>query len=254
MTVVAAILWFCHAMLQPLGLQVLAQLLTVFTIAGLVAVPLVRAIRFWGVPGRSREVNKSRAAVMLAALAVLLVATLVTPLPHRITVPAVLQLQDAHRVFVSVAGRLTWSVEPGTEVRQGDVLGRLENPDLVLEIARLQGQREVLRSQLQSLKSRSAQQTNRGVRDAGSEIPTTEQALADIENRLRKREEEKQRLTLTAPSPGPPAPARADTKAATTNCLPGQVSRWTEPTGMPSWRRARCFACLAIRTRWRRCW
>ncbi len=223
MAVIAAILWFCHALLEPLGLQVLAQLLTVFTIAGVVGVPLVRAIRFWGVPGRSREVNKSRAAVMLAALAALLAAALVTPLPHRITVPAAVQLRGAHRVFVSVAGRLTWSVEPGTVVRPGDVLGRLENPDLVLEIARLQGQREVLQTQLQSLKTRSAQQTNLGVRDAGSEIPTTEQALADIENRLRKREEEKQRLTLTAPVAGTVLPPRRQPAPKANDELPS----WT---------------------------
>ncbi len=206
--VIAAILWFCHALLEPFGLQVLAQLLTVFTIAGVVAAPLVRTFRFWSVPGRSREVNKLRAAVTVTGLAVLLAAALVTPLPHRITVPAVVQLRDGHRVFVSVPGRCTWSVEPGTEVRPGDVLGRLENPDLLLEIARLQGQREVLQSQLQSLKSRSAQQANRGARDAGSEIPTAEQALADIENRLRKRAEEKQRLTLTAPAAGTVLPPR----------------------------------------------
>ncbi len=218
--VVVAILWFCHALLEPLGLQVLAQLLTVTTIAALVGLPLVRAIRFWSVPGRSREVNRTRAAVMLGALAVLLTAALVMPLPHRVTVPAVLQLQDAHRVFVPVAGRLTWAVEPGTSIRRGEVLGRLENADLELEIARLRGQREVLRSQLQSLKSRSAQQTHRGVRDAGSQIPTTKQALADIENRLREREEEQQRLTLTAPVAGTVVPPRRQPPADSDDELP----------------------------------
>lgn len=218
--VVVAILWFCHVLLKPFGLQVLAQLLTVCTIAGLVAVPLVRAARFWGVPGRSREVNRLRAAVMLAALAVFLTALLVTPLPHRVTVPAVFQLRDAHRVFVPVAGRLTWAVDAGTEVRQGDVLGRLENPDISLEIVRLRGKREVLQSQLQSLQSLSAQHTNRGVRDAGSEIPSIEQALADIQNRLGKREEEQQRLTLTAPVAGTVVPPRRQPDAKADDELP----------------------------------
>ena len=244
LTVIAAILWFCHAMLKPLGLQVLAQLLTVFTVAGLVAVPLVRAIRNWSVPGRSREVNKSRAAVMLTALAALLVAALLVPLPHRVTVPAVLQLHDARRVFVSAAGRLAWSIEPGTKVRQGDVLGRLEAPDLDMEISRLTGQRDVLQSQLQSLKARSDQQTNRGVRDAGSEIPTAEQALADIEDRLRKREEEKQRLTLTAPLAGTVLPPRRRQEDAASDELPFWTGQPLDPANQDAFLETGTLFCL----------
>jgi len=153
-------------------------------------------------------VNKKRAAVIVAGFAAALLATLAVPLPHRITVPAVLQPKNARGVYVPVAGRLSWAIEPGTAVRRGDVLGRLESPDLELELARLRGQREVLQSQLQSLKSRSAQQTNRGVRDAGSAIPSAAQALADVEDRLRRREEEQLRLTLTAPVAGTVLPPR----------------------------------------------
>ncbi len=206
--VLAAILWFCHAVLEPVGLQVVAQLLTVLAVGTMIAAPLWRAMRFWSVPGRSQTVNKKRAAVTLAGLAAALIAMLAVPLPHRITVPAVLQPKNARGVFVPVAGRLTWAIEPGTAVGRGDVLGRLESPDLELELARLRGQREVLQSQLQSLKSRSAQQTNRGVRDAGSAIPSAAQALADVEDRLRRREEEQLRLTLTAPVAGTVLPPR----------------------------------------------
>ena len=218
--VLAAILWFCHAVLEPVGLQVVAQLLTVLTVGGLVAGPLWRAMRFWNVPGRSQTVNKKRAAVTLAGLAIALIATLAAPLPHHVTVPAVLQPKNARGVFVPVAGRLTWAIEPGTAVRGGDVLGRLESPGLEMELARLRGQREVLQSQLQSLKSRGAQQTNRGVRDAGSAIPAAEQALADVEDRLRRREEEKWRLTLTAPVAGTVLPPRRRHEPSASGELP----------------------------------
>ena len=89
-----------------------------------------------------------------------------------------------------------------------------------MELARFRGQREVLQSQLQSLKSRGAQQTNRGVRDAGSAIPAAEQALADIEDRLRRRQEEKLRLTLTSPVTGTVLPPRRRHEPSVTGELP----------------------------------
>jgi putative peptide zinc metalloprotease protein len=222
LVILIAILWFCHAVLQPLGLQVLVQLLTVMTLAGLVVVPIWRATRYWGVPGRSQMVNKRRAAVALVAIAVGLAATFAVPLPHRIAVPAAVQPKNARRVYVPVAGRLTWAVDSGAAVRRGDVLGRLENPDLEIELARLRGQREVLRSRLQSVKSRSAVQASRGIREAGSELPAAEQALADIEQRLQQRQQEYQRLTLTAPVAGTVLPPRRRTESNAT----GELSYW----------------------------
>lgn len=218
--VLAAILWFCHAMLEPVGLQVVAQLLTVLAVGGMIAVPSWRAMRFWSVPGRSQTVNKKLAAVTIAGLSIAVIAMLAAPLPHRITAPVVLQPKNARSVFVPVAGRLTWAIEPGTAVGRDSVLGRLENPDLEMELARLRGQREVLQSQLQSLKSRGAQQTNRGVRDAGSAIPAAEQALADVEDRLRRREEEKSRLTLISPVAGTVLPPRRRHEPSVTGELP----------------------------------
>ncbi len=218
--VLVAVLWFVHAALEPAGLQVAAQLLTVLTVGSIIAAPLWRAMRFWLVPGRSRTVNNRRAAVTLSGMAVVLGAALTVPLPHRITVPAVVQPKNARSVFVPVAGRLTWAIEPGTAVRGGDVLGRLESPELEMELARLRGQRRVLQSQLQSLKSRGAQQVNRGVRDAGSAIPAAEQGLADVEDRLQRREEEQRRLVLTAPAAGTVLPPRRRHASNATGELP----------------------------------
>jgi putative peptide zinc metalloprotease protein len=61
---------------------------------------------------------------------------------------------------------------------------------------------------------------NRGVGDAGSAIPAAEQALADVEERLRRREEEKLRLTLTAPVAGTVLPPRRRPATSVTGELP----------------------------------
>jgi putative peptide zinc metalloprotease protein len=180
----------------------------------------------------------------LAAVAIALIAVLTAPLPHRVTVPAVLQPQAASRVFVPVAGRLTWAIASGTTVRRGDVLGRLESPELDLELARLRGQREVLLSQLQSLKSRSAQQTQRGVRDSGSAVPTAEQALADTADRLRRREEERQRLTLTAPVAGTVLPPRSRREPSAPGELPSWSGRPLDPANRDAFLDTGTLFCL----------
>ena len=77
-----------------------------------------------------------------------------------------------------------------------------------MDITQLRGRTEILRTQLDTLKRRSAHGTHLGARDPGSEIPATEQALADIEQRLQKRLDERQRLTLIAPIDGSVLPPR----------------------------------------------
>jgi putative peptide zinc metalloprotease protein len=132
----------------------------------------------------------------------LLIAGIIVPLPHRVTVPAVLQPKGSRRVFVAVGGTLISAIKPGTVVHKGDTLGKLENSDLERDIIQLQGRVEGLSTQLESLKRRSAHATHLGTRDPGSEIPATQQALADIEQRRQNRLHEQQRLTLTAPIDG----------------------------------------------------
>jgi len=221
--IVVAILWFCHAVLKPYGLQVVAQALTVLVIGGMLVVPVWRGIRFFSNPARRHQVQGRRFARGLAAIAIVLAVVLFIPLPHRVGAPAVLQPKEARRVFVSVPGLLVSSVKPGVAVREGQTLGQLENADLAMEITRLRGRQEILRTQLDSLKRRSAHQTHLGTRDSGSEIPATEQALADVEQRIEKRLEEQARLNLTAPSAGVVLP----TRRRPSSINPGQLETWS---------------------------
>ena len=221
--IVVAILWFCHTVLKPYGLQVVAQVLTVLVIGGMLVMPLWRGVRFFWDPVKRYQVRGRRLSVGLAVIAFVLAIALVIPLPHRVQAPAVLQPKDAHRVFVSVPGILASAVEPGVAVREGEPLGQLENAKLAMEITRLRGRQEILRTQLDSLKSRSANQTLRGTRDPGSEIPATEQALADIDQRLQKRMVEQGRLELTSPTAGVVMPARRQPDRS----KPGRLETWS---------------------------
>jgi putative peptide zinc metalloprotease protein len=114
-----------------------------------------------------------------------------------VTAPVVLEPQGARRVYVSEPGVLEWAVRAGDVVEAGQTLASLSNPDLELEITRLEGQRDRQRLRLENLKRRRGED-----RAAAAEIPTAQEALADLEQRLATRRADQGRLILKAPVAG----------------------------------------------------
>jgi putative peptide zinc metalloprotease protein len=212
--IVGVILWFCYQVLKPYGLQSLAQLLAVVVIGGMIVMPLVQAVGFLRDPRRNREVNWIRVAFWSVIVASLIVAACLVPLPHRVAAPALLQPQDARRVYVSVPGTLVESRRAGDVVKQGETLAKLENLNVQRELVELEGQRDRQRLHLQNLKRRQADP------QAAAQIPTAEQALADLEQRLQQRLADADRLTLTAPIDGVVMPPRPQLKQPTIGELP----------------------------------
>ncbi len=201
--IVGVILWFCYQVSKPYGLQSLVQMLAVVVVSGMIAMPLMQATGFLRDPRRSRDVNWIRVVFWGVVFASLLAAACLIPVPHRVAAPVVLQPQDARRVYVSVPGTLIQSVRAGDVVKQGDTLAKLENLDVQREVVELEGQRDRQRLHLETLKRRQADSK------AAAQLPTAEQALADLEQRLQQRRADAERLTLTAPIDGvlmPPRP------------------------------------------------
>ncbi|MGC3967456.1 MAG: hypothetical protein QM775_08825 [Pirellulales bacterium] len=87
------------------------------------------------------------------ALAVLVLAFVLVPLPQRVWGTLEIEPRDVGRVYVDVPGRLiAETLQPGTVVPQGAVLARLENLDLELEVAELAGRAAEYKSQLSALR------------------------------------------------------------------------------------------------------
>lgn len=219
---VAALLWFCYAVLKPYGLQVLAQLLSVVVVAGMAALPLWRLSQYIDRLLRRGELKPHRLLGASLIVAAGLAAMLAVPLPYRVQAPAVIEPLGARRVFVTSPGILQWSLGPGIAVRQGDVLAKLENPELDAEIERLRGRCELLEIQRENLRLRSAQHTDLRSADAGSQIPAIEAALADARQRLERRLVERQHLILRAPREGVVMPPRSRREPPP----PGQLPEW----------------------------
>jgi putative peptide zinc metalloprotease protein len=196
--VVFSICYFLNKVLEPYGLKVLGQLVAVAGLFGLVIQPLWQLGKFFYVPGRMHKVKQHRVVASLSVVAVLVLAVLYVPLPFHIDCTFEVQPRNAESVFAAVPGRLVQiEREPGDYVEAGEELARLENADLQLAVVKLQGERDRLQAQLESLSRRRHTDTR-----VISQIPTVQQMLRTVEEELDDKEEQLGWLTITAPVSG----------------------------------------------------
>ena len=151
-------------------------------------------------------------------MALLLAGVVAVPLPYRVTVPAMVDVQDAHRVYVSAAGTLLESLPVGSEVKAGDTIARLENLDLRLDVERLQSGCNQQRLRVQNLERRQVSDAQ-----AAAQLPAAQEGLSNIKRLLERRLTEQQRLTLTAPVAGKVIPPHTEPP----HRLPDALGKWS---------------------------
>ncbi len=207
--VLAGIWWFLFQVFKPYGLQRIGQLIVLASLVTLIGMPLYQVGRFFYIPGRLEKVKRPRMYVSLGALAVLLLAFLFLPLPHRVICALQIEPRDAEPVYVGVpggAGLEEVLVRPGQQVRKGQLLARLKSPDLELRIIELEGKRDQYRRRLERLYNERFHNPQ-----AGAEIAGVKQLLETAEKQLAEKLNDQRRLELRAPIDGtvlpPPAVA-----------------------------------------------
>jgi putative peptide zinc metalloprotease protein len=162
--------------------------------------------KFFYVPGRIHKVKKTRFFLSLAALAGIIAFIVFYPLPHSVFAPLHLKLQDEAEIVrvPAVGGRLLdLYVEPGDQVEQGEVLARLKNTDLMLEILALKEQKNQLETQLANLRRQRISDPQ-----AEFNIPPLEASLKMINNQIAEKQWDLSDLELKAQHSGtviPPA-------------------------------------------------
>ena len=209
--ITASIFFFVWKVLEPYRLEVLGRALALAALWGLVVRPSLGIWRFLKVPGRRDQVKAFNLTATAAVVAALFAAIALIPLPQRVWCGAELRPDEAETVYVTEEGRLEeLLVRSGDRVEQGQVLARLSNVDLDLEIADLEGQAAQFRAKLQSL------QRERFTDPAASlELGTVQESLASIEEQLAKKFTDREKLVLVAPTagvvlPGDSMPERED--------------------------------------------
>ena len=205
--VLLSILFFLNKVFEPYGLKVLGQMIAMVSLYGLIVMPFVKVYKFFRVPGRISKVKKVRMFASLGLLAALVAAAFVVPFPSSVVCSFELQPRDATSVYVEVQGKLEEiAVEAGQEVAAGDLLVRLSNLDLDLEVTRLRGEVAALKEELKTL-----EQISFTDEAASLQLETIRESIKSKNEELEKKLVDARRLEITAPIAGtiiPPPPKR----------------------------------------------
>jgi len=220
--ILASILWFMYQIFKPYGLQVIGQGIVAMSLYGLVVMPLYKVGKFFYVPGRIDKVKKPRMYASISLLVTVILAFLFVPFPHGVMCILEIQPRDAVPIYIDVAdgGHIQEiNVRADQQVAAGTQLARLDNIDVELEIARLEGDRNQYEQQLASLRRRRHRD-----RQAGAEIPQVIEVLESVASQLQQKQHDLARLKLVAPVAGtvlppPPIPARKSPE--------GQLPSWS---------------------------
>ncbi len=197
--VVLSILYFLNKVFEPYGLKIIGQLIALGAAYGLVIQPLVKVYKFFKVPGRLGKVKRGRMYASMLLVTAAAVGIGLVPLPSHVYCPLEVQARKAASVYVIGAGGILDEVlvEPGDQVTEGQILGRLRNIELDIAIADLTGQREVYKAQLDGLQKVSLED-----RSASGQIEPTAETLASVEEQIAQRQVDRENLKLAAPRAG----------------------------------------------------
>ncbi|MDZ4659646.1 MAG: biotin/lipoyl-binding protein [Bythopirellula sp.] len=206
--VLLSILYFLNKVFEPYGLKILGQLIALGSLYGMLVMPLWKIYKFFRVPGSISKVKKVRMYATLAVLATVMAAIWFIPFPSSVMCEFELQPRDAATVYFDVAGTLDEVyVKPGQQVERGQLLAKLSNLDLELEIEQLRGERESSQAQLVNLEQMQFHDPN-----AGLQIEVIRQRLDALDDQLNQKLRDAKRLELHASRAGTiiPPPYRED--------------------------------------------
>ena len=206
--VLLSILYFLNKVFEPYGLKVIGQLIALASLYGLIVMPFVKVYKFFRVPGRWNKVKKVRMFASLALLAGLVSCAFLIPFPSSVMCSFELQPRGAASVYVEVPGQIEEiAVQPGQRVEAGELLVRLKNLDLELEITKLEGERASLEEELSTI-----EQITFNDETAGLRLDAVRESLVSIEEQLEQKRRDAKRLEITAPIAGTviPAPAKRE--------------------------------------------
>src|SRR5688572_5083394 len=138
--VVFSIIFFLNSVFEPYGLKILGQIMALSGFVGLVVQPVWGLIKFFRTPGSMNKMKKERFAATIGVLAAVLAFVFIVPLPYSVKCMFEIQPRGGHQVYSTVPGIIKEvAYKPGQEVRSGDVLIKLINTDLQLQLLDLEG-------------------------------------------------------------------------------------------------------------------
>ena len=195
--VLAAIVWFLHQLFAGIGLSFVATGLSVIAVTGAVLGPVREFSRRVRSHWESQTVPRRRMARGCTGLGLILIGLLFIPLPYSVRGPFVVYPADASPVFVTIPGQLESTVRAGQTIDSGEVIGRLTNHGLQLQLERQRSEVARLAMRLQHL------ETQRGASESSSmRLPAARDAFASAQRQLEQLNVEAERLQIVSPTTG----------------------------------------------------
>jgi putative peptide zinc metalloprotease protein len=219
--VCVAIVWGLVQVLYPLRLETVAYAVGFIVLGTTLVRPAMNAVELARNPVRRAELRKGRIAWMTALGLAAVVAILSVPVNYYVPAPFTLMPDEATRVFATVDGTLTDALRPGARIARGEPIARLENADIRLELARLEGE-----DRLQQLRVEHLERLRGVDPEANNKLPAARAARDDSKRRLADVRREAERLTLTAPADGVVIRAPR-THSDATDAAGGRLPAWT---------------------------
>ncbi len=196
--VTLSILLFLMHLAKPYQMENIVRAVGVGIVASMIW-PSLKRLHAWSSQRAGNSESTARRKSIVAGVVIgLLVLLFVVPAPKRIRGPIDVEPRDGRRVYVEVPGMLVeQTVRPGAVVRRGDVVARLVNDDLELQVNDLQAECERLRGSIRNYeRERFADPA------AALHLPELQRSLASALEQLERKQADRDRLTLKADGDG----------------------------------------------------
>jgi len=201
--VLVTILLIVHSVLKPYRLEPLAVILAISAGSG-VLLALTRTIqqRVNLVKTSGQQTFRAAAGITLLTLAGGLL--LFWPMPYSIEAPFTLTPGTSSPVYVATPGRLQASIPYGATVQAREQVAQLQNAELDLSVARLEGELKLQEARLAHLES-----SRIASEKSAMAIPAARQAVENTRDRLATTNQKAFRLRLVSPVDGDLLPPRS---------------------------------------------
>ncbi len=138
-----AILWFLYCFLRPYKLGTLSMLLAAASLSTLLVVPSYQLGKYLWESRRTANVSKLRLSITLTVLAIVAGIAFFVPVPWGVKASFTIRPEKPEYVWPELPGVLTEQyVKDGDEVKKGQVLGVLRNPQKEQDLLDLDRQRK----------------------------------------------------------------------------------------------------------------
>jgi putative peptide zinc metalloprotease protein len=220
--VVFSILFFLNKVFEPYGLKIIGQLIGFTGVIGLFVQPLYQLFQFFYIPGRMNKVKKNRVYVTIGVAIAVILMIIFIPLPFSVNCSFEVVPRDAANVFAPAPGFLTTMpmVKPGDQVKQGDVIAVLSNPDLELQMREREGSLEKAKISLNNI----LKLMSKDIATYSAQKPAAMEVVNTAEKLYKETKEEFEKLTIKAPRDGViiPPPYKNNKQVPE-----GRLSTWT---------------------------